>query len=642
MATANTPEFLQKLNPEQREAATYTEGPLLIIAGAGSGKTHTLISRVAYLVEQGVRPESILLLTFTNKAAAEMKSRAQAVADERCGEIMACTFHSFCANQLRKYANAAGYRPNFTILSPAEATDTVRIVKSKEDKYKKLKGFPNANTISAIISGAINRMMTVEQYMADTDSKYYMFSAEVEEIAKKYQAYKRERGLMDYDDLLTVFADLLEFNETVRRIISGTFQYIMVDEYQDTNLIQEKIVMLLREDNDNLAVVGDDAQSIYKFRGAEIENILTFEKKMAGCKTVTLKTNYRSSDEIVQLSNAVINLHKLEGFDKHMAGTYGSHEKPLVMYPKDENTEARAVLNKIRWYHQQGIPYHEMAVLARASSSMFRLETLLSEEGFGYNKMGGLKFLEHACVVDIIAYLKCLVNPSDPIAWFRVLRLHPGVGDTYAGRVAEDCVNNRNFLINSKNIKKSFKDELLLLDGEMDHLAKLSFKQQVKEIIEFYVKLRERLIEVAAVKDESNRTTMAQALETDKDVLASLPSIMEKYDKASAFLDAITLDATASPQEGGDDPLILSTIHSVKGLEYTVVFVLGCVEGVFPREVDPDQDDGEELRCFYVAITRPKEHLIISCPEALTVHGRFMYGIPSRYLSGCEEFFQTR
>ena len=631
--------YLQNLNNEQYEAATHKEGPLLIIAGAGSGKTHTLISRVAYLVDQGVKPESILLLTFTNKAADEMKSRAKALTDERCGNIMACTFHSFCATMLRRYAKAAGYRPNFTILSPSEATDTVKIVKAKEEKYKKLKGFPNAKSIAAIISGAINRMMTIEEYMRDTDSKYLDFIAEVQEIATKYREYKHDRNLMDYDDLLTVFADLLEFNGAVRKIISDTYQFIMVDEYQDTNLVQEKIVLLLREDCDNLAVVGDDAQSIYKFRGAEIENILTFAQKMPGCKIVNLKTNYRSSNEIVQFSNAVINTNKRQGFEKHMRGTFASNEYPMVITPYSDSEEASVVLNMVKAYHRQGIPFHEIAVLARASSSMYKLETKLTEQGIGYDKMGGLKFLEHECVVDVLAYLKCLTNPSDSIAWFRLLRLHPGIGDTYAGRIAEDSLTNRDFLMTSKHIKKGFRDELLYLENRMQYFDSLPFKAQVEKIIDFYLKLRKRLVDTASVKDESNRTTMMNELDKDREVLASLPSIMEKYSTASEFLDAIMLDATASPRGEVEDPLILSTIHSVKGLEYQVVIVLGCVEGVFPREMDPDEDDGEELRCFYVAITRPKEHLIISCPESLMVNGQFMAGIPSRYLDGCDGLF---
>ena len=635
-------QIFEKLNPEQFEAATHMDGPLLIIAGAGSGKTHTLISRVIHLVENGVKPESILLLTFTNKAADEMKSRAISASDDRCGNIVACTYHSFCAAMLRQYAYAIGYKPNYTILSSSEVVDAIQFVKAKEgERFKRFKGFPPAKAIAAIISGATNKLMTIAAYMEAENSKYMSFTHEVGAIAELYAAHKKSRNLMDYDDLLVLFAELLETSEKARSSISNTYKYIMVDEYQDTNAIQEKIIMSLRQDNRNLAVVGDDAQSIYAFRGSDVNIILNFANKMPGCKTVTLRTNYRSNDEIVQLSNASINLHKAKGFDKNMVGTYEAGRSPVMLRPENDGDEAVTVLDLISRFHIQGIPYQDMAVLARSSFTMYRLEGLLAEKNMAYEKVGGMKFLEHTCIVDVLAYLRCLTNPSDQLAWFRILKLLPHIGDIYAGRISEDCIEDRGFLFNSTHIKKSFATELMYLATQMERFEPMDFKSQLDSVISFYVKLRKRCIELADVEDEASRTEMWAKLEEDKQVLDMLPVITAKYKTAAAFLDAITLDAAASPNSGGDDPLTLSTIHSAKGLEWKVVFVLGCVEGVFPKECEEGSNaDDEELRCFYVAITRAKEHLYISCPESTRLKGRYLYGQPTHYLNGCEDLLR--
>ncbi len=636
--------YLEKLNPEQYAAATHMDGPLLIIAGAGSGKTHTLIGRVINLVEHDVAPESILLLTFTNKAADEMKSRAVAASDKRCGKIMACTYHSFCAAMLRRYAEHIGYKRNFTILSSPEMEDAIKFVKAKAgDKYKKLRGFPPTKAIASIISGAVNTMRTIPDYMRETASKYEGFSLEVEQIAKGYTVYKRERNMMDFDDLLVQFAKLLETDERARKQISDTYRYIMVDEYQDTNALQEKIVMLLRKDCDNLAVVGDDAQSIYAFRGADINIILSFKDKMPGCETVNLVTNYRSNDEIVQLSNQSINIHKVKGFDKHMHGTYEAGRKPVVIRTDNENEESSTVFNMIKTFHRQGVEFRDMAVMARSSSSMYRLESLLTEDGISYEKYGGLKFLEHTCIRDVLAYIRCLTNPSDQLSWFRVMKLHPGIGDTYAGRVSEDCVTSRRFLTGSKHIKKSFKDELLLLSNFMEEAAGLEFKEQLDKTIKFYLALRKRCISIADLEDESTRTNMVHELEEDKQTLSLLPTITEKYKTAAAFLDAITLDVTVNPNSGGADPLVLTTIHSAKGLEWKIVFILSCMDGLFPHECMPGSDEeGEELRCFYVAMTRAKENLYIMVPSSAIINGKYTRGYQTRFLDECEDFYRDQ
>lgn len=627
-----------KLNKDQLEAVTNINGPLLILAGAGSGKTYTLINRVAYLIEQGVMPETILLLTFTNKAADEMKARAMAMSDAECGKITACTYHSFCATMLRRYAGYVGYSQNFVILSQSECAEAIGFVKAKAgEKYKKLRGFPNNKTVASIISGAVNKSVSIKDYLIMTDSKYKDFYLEIEQLAKKYAQYKLERNLMDYDDLLVKYVQLLEENDGLRHTIEHSYQYMMVDEYQDTNKLQEKIVLLMRQEVRNIAVVGDDAQSIYAFRGAEIENILTFKDKFPDCKVVSLRTNYRSNDEIVQFANKIFNNNKQQGFEKEMSGTYEAGYEPKILYPYSSMDAAANVLRTIRNHKVQGGRYDDVAVIARASSSLFQLETMLMQEHIPYVKYGGMKFLEYECVVDILSYIRCIVNPSDQLAWFRILRLHPNIGDTYSSRLAEECVTNRNFLLTSKHIKKSFQPETNILVNAYDSFGTKDFHSMVDDIIRFYISLRKRCIQTAKVADEANRTDMENELESDIEVLKMLTQIVKEFPSANAFLDAIALDAV-SPTEKGDDNVVLTTIHSAKGLEFDTVFVMDCVEGVFPRGDNQSTSDlDEELRCFYVAITRPKTHLYIMCPKMVIAAGRPVYGEPSRWLQTISE-----
>ena len=621
-----------KLNKDQLEAVQSLEGPLLIIAGAGSGKTHTLVNRVANLIEHNVTPESILLLTFTNKAADEMKARAIGMSDERCGKIVACTYHSFCARMLRTYAPYVGFSTSFNILAPSECAEAIGFVKAQAgDTYRKLRGFPNNKTIAGIISGAINKSVSIRDYMSMTDSKYTHYAVEIQEIARKYAQYKRERNLMNYDDLLVYYVELLANHEAVRQSIERSFQYMMVDEYQDTNKLQEQIVLLMRQNNRNIAVVGDDAQSIYAFRGAEIDNILSFKDKFPGCKIVSLKTNYRSNDEIVQFANHVFNENKRVGFEKHMQGTYEAGYEPEIKSPDNQLMEAYDVIQYIQKKRQNGEPYKDVAVIARASSSFYQLETLLMQNHIPYVKYGGLKFLEHECVIDVLSYIRCVVNPADQLAWFRLLRLHPSIGETYSSRLAEECVNNREFLLTSKSIKKSFQAETNLLQGAYDGFCKKSFQDMIGDIVKFYTKLRKRCIEQARVADEANRTDMQNALEADEEVLKMLQQIIKEYPDANSFLDAITLDAI-SPNSKEEDSVVLTTIHSAKGLEFDTVFVLDCIEEVFPRANGRMDELEEELRCFYVAITRPKKHLFICCPRMVMQNGRSVYGLPSRWI----------
>ena len=625
---------LSQLNEEQRKAVVTTEGPLAIIAGAGSGKTKTMTTRAAYLVERGVAPERILLLTFTNKAADEMKVRASQMADARCKDIVACTYHSFCSQILRKYGYAISIPNDYVIITPTEAGEAIDFVKAQAgEKYKHLKGFPNNRTVISILSASVNKLKSIDDVIAEEYYACEAFIPEIKLLVKKYQEYKTDRKMLDYDDLLTKFVDLLESSDEMCDRISTAYQYMMVDEYQDTNKLQEKMVILMRKKNKNIAVVGDDAQGIYSFRGADIENILTFADKFPGCKVINLKTNYRSNDEIVQFANRIFNENKNRGFDKCMEGTYHVHYLPEIQTPENQKEEAVRILKYVQRLVRDGGRYQDVAVLARATTSFRFLETMLAANRIPYVKYGGIKFWENECIVDLVSYIRCIANPYDQLAWFRILKLLPGVGKRYASDISEDCMIQRDFLFTSRKIKKSFMHEAYLLGNEIERFSNMEFHKMVTEIIKYYTRLRQRLVDTAKVDDESNRTDMQEKLENDKEILKTAQELVVDYPDAQSFLDAIILDAvnTNSKEE---DCLVLSTIHSAKGLEFDHVFVLDCVEDVFPRITNTSSENAidEELRCMYVAITRPKKSLHVMCPQCVTFNGKPVWTDPSRFI----------
>lgn len=432
-------DYLAYLNKEQYEAATTINGPLLIIAGAGSGKTMTLVSRIAYMIDQGIDPESILLLTFTNKAANEMKNRIIKNIGESADGITASTFHSFCALFLRKHAHIIKLNNNFTIIDTSDAADVMGIVRDEfVDKKKKagyefdVKSFPDKRELQALYSYAINNCECLTE--AIYGSKFRSYRDDINEIFNKYICYKQDHALLDYDDLLFYTKYILEEYEDVRRNISKKYKYVCSDEYQDTNRIQDIILDLICRDHKNLAVVGDENQSIYKFRGAKIENILTFAERHPGCKTIVLFENYRSSQEILNLSNAVMD-YATEGTKKVLHGQF-SGAKPELMVVKNEIDETYKIVNLIRdHYRFNKIPLHEMAVIVRSSSQSYRLEMLLTKMGIPYNKFGGLKFLEKVVVRDILSFLRIITNEKDEIALYRILQLYPGIGKGYSGKI---------------------------------------------------------------------------------------------------------------------------------------------------------------------------------------------------------------
>lgn len=624
--------YKEELNDKQYEAVVNTEGPLLILAGAGSGKTRTLIYRVAYLIESGTPPEQILLLTFTNKAAKEMKDRAKEMLDDRCGKITACTYHSFCAKVLRKYYAFVGLSSNFTIIDTGDCCDIVTMLKA-EKNYHKIKGFPPSSVIVGVASTVLNKNLSVYQVVTSKYRKYENFISEIIELIKAFGEYKLANDMVDYDDLLLFTLRLLCNYPAIRDRLDNTYKYIMVDEYNDTNYLQEQIVFKMRETNHNLAVVGDDFQSIYGFRGSCVANILSFPQKQENCKMVCLNTNYRSNQEIMDLSNNVMKTSATEGFFKEMLATFIKSHKPRLCSVIDTSHEAQWVVNEIIRLNKSGMEYKDICVLIRNSFQSFQIESLLTSLGIEYDKYGGAKFLEREHVKDLLAYLRCLTNPRDEIAWFRILKLHEGIGDVYARKISALCKDKgTEGLLDSTYESKKFYQELILLKEHVECLKELDLQDTISYAIEFYYELNNRNIHNMKTEDEEVRETLLYENEVKRNELLTLIPMIDGYTNILEFLDDLSLD---NKQEENSDKLVISTIHSAKGLEFDTVFVLDCIQEVCPSTTEDmrgTEEDNEELRCFYVAITRAKNNLYLMVPQVMTKYGQVFPGKLSHYI----------
>ncbi|MBU0547693.1 MAG: ATP-dependent helicase, partial [Candidatus Omnitrophica bacterium] len=392
-------DYKNELNPAQLEAVESINGPYLVIAGAGSGKTRVLVHRVAYLVEQGVRPDQILLLTFTRRAAEEMLRRASLLLDERCKKISGGTFHSFANMILRKYAKLLEISNNFTILDQADAEDAINLVRAQLGYHKSEKRFPRKHAILEVISKSVNKSEDIADVLYDEYPQFMEFTEEIKKIRQEYNKYKRQKSLLDYDDLLVFLKNLLSKHEDVRASLSAKYKYIMVDEYQDTNKLQAHIVCLLAADHANIMVVGDDAQSIYSFRGANFKNIIDFPKIFKNTKIITLEENYRSTQPILNLTNAVISQAK-EKFEKHLYTKKKEGNIPVFLDCADENSQSCYVADKILELREEGIALKDMAVLFRSGWHSNDLEIELASRNILFAKYGGQKFVEAAHIKD--------------------------------------------------------------------------------------------------------------------------------------------------------------------------------------------------------------------------------------------------
>jgi DNA helicase-2/ATP-dependent DNA helicase PcrA len=620
--------YEKALNPSQLEAVTCIEGPLLVIAGAGSGKTRTLTYRVAYLVEKGISPASILLLTFTRKASQEMLRRATRLLDARCEKIAGGTFHSFANAMLRRYASQMGLDPTFGILDRTDAENLIGMLRKEMHPATKHRSFPRKKTLADIFSRAVNKGLAIEDIIDYDYPHFASHLAVITRLQQDYQVRKRNHHFLDYDDLLIYLRCLLKDNSEIRNRISSIYRYIMVDEYQDTNTIQAEILYLLTDVSKNIMIVGDDAQSIYAFRGANFRNIIEFPNHFPGTRIITLDENYRSIQPILDLTNVIIDRAR-EKYSKNLFTRKTGDTLPVMVNAEDEYSQSRFIIDKIKDFHQKGVALNQIAVLFRASFHSFDLEIELSREGFAFVKMGGFKFVESAHIKDVLAHMRVIANPYDRISWYRILLLIEKIGPKTAQKIYEATLDEKSGhsgLLSAKLGHIKGLDRLKKLVADLD-IHPMTVSEMGEAIIDYYMPILKNNYD-----DHPRRA---------KD-LEHLIEIMERYKNLNPFLSDMALEPPNISFENSlytgasqTDQLILSTIHSAKGLEWHTVFVIWALDGRFPsvHTLHKEEELEEELRLMYVAATRAKENLFFTYPgDVYDRSSGLILNQPSRYI----------
>lgn len=637
-------DFEKELNKRQLEAVQATEGPVLIIAGAGSGKTRVLTYRLAKLIDDGVSPENILLLTFTNKAAREMVDRAKAMLDSRCEKVTACTYHSFCARILRTYYRAAGLKENFSILTPSNCGVVVSMLIENEG-YSKDKNFPSGKDLANIYSYSINKDLSIDDVVHIKYPKHESYIEEIELLQEKYAEYKLAQNLVDYDDLILLVNKIFEERESIARKYSNLYRYIMVDEYQDSNMIQLELLRNLRQfENKNICVVGDDQQCIYGFRGSNFRNIINFPKQFIGTKLIKLIDNYRSNQEILDLSNAILN-NATEKYEKQLLGQYAKGEMPKLVYTSDQRDEARYIFYKIWQYHKEGIPFSDIAVLIRSAQDSNQLEALIATESrsIPYKKYGGLKFFDKEIIQDIFAVLSILSNSATEIFWFRLLKLYPNIGKTYASKITAGIAKNGlEELLNPAYSGKKYAESFPDIYREFKKMQAFEdFTEQVDYIINnYYYKLKVKSITESKMQ-KTTKNDLLRKLDSEIEEAQLLIRLSKNYESAAKFLEAILLEN--EEERENKNALTISTIHSIKGLEFRIVFIMDCIDSVFPGERpfnaynsaakrEHMEEIEEARRLMYVAVTRAKEDLYLMFPRTSYKYGKVEGTEISRFL----------
>ena len=597
----------KELNPEQKEAVFHESGPALVVAGAGSGKTRVVTYRVAYLVKRGVPASRIFLATFTNRAAKEMVRRASQLSVVDLSSLWAGTFHHLANILLRKNASLVGYSPGFTILDREDSAELIRSVKKEIVKGEEKKRFPRESVLQDIFSFSVNTGKDLEEVIID---KYPGLLPRLEDIRKvysKYQERKRALNLMDFDDLLYYMLKILE-EESLRKKYGEFFLHVIVDEYQDTNLIQAKIVENLGSYHRNIMVVGDEHQSIYSFRGARFENILDFLKKFPEARIYTIETNYRSTPEILKVATSVIS-SSIFSFKKELRPVRSRGEKPKLVTVGDVYQQASFVAQRIIELHEDGIPLNEIAVLYRNHFHSMELQMELTRRGIPFQVRSGLRFFEQAHIKDIISFLKILENPHDELAWRRVLKLFPGIGERISDRIWEKLRKTSPYwkvFTDFRPSRESVRESMGILYRIFSGLEEgKGVKDRIELILsEFY--------------EEYLESTYPN-WKTRKEDIRQLANFGERFQTLESFLSYISLLGGMRAEDvfmrEDEESVILSTIHQSKGLEWRVVFVIWLAENHFPyfKSLN-EQELEEERRLFYVAITRAKDELYLVYP----------------------------
>lgn len=620
--------YEEDLNEAQLEAVKSKDGPILVIAGAGSGKTKTLTYRVARLIEDGIKPENILLLTFTKKAAAEMLSRATIVLDNRCEKVAGGTFHSFANIILRKYSKLLGLKNNFTIMDRADCEDVINHIVGQLFP-KKEKRFPKKSTLLDIYSKSINKVTPTKQIIADEFPQFAHCEDKIIEVHKAYVAYKRENSVLDYDDLLLYIKLLLENNDGLRKRLSNEYKYIMVDEYQDTNTLQADVIRLLASEHNNIMAVGDDAQSIYSFRGANYRNILDFPRLFENTKIIKLEQNYRSTQNILKLTNEIISKAK-EKYTKNLFSNIVSPQVPALICAKDTQMEADFICQRILELLDEDISLSDICVLTRNARMSYNLEIELSKRAIPFQKFGGPKFMETAHIKDVVAHLRVILNPDDVISLTRILLLLKGVGASTVNNIMP--IIKGDLKPDIKLLPSNKSQSLTPLFNTLGQLRDYSTTKKPEEIVSAVINYYRPILK-DKYDDFSKR-------EKDLDHFEYLST---QYSNLEDFISDLALEPPDASVEGmykknsDDEALTISTIHSAKGLEWDSVFIIGSVDGRFPSaySFNSEEEMDEELRLMYVATTRAKNNLYITYPVDMYDYSMNMVlSKPSRFLDG--------
>lgn len=611
------------MNVEQMRVVEHLYGPAAVLAGAGTGKTATLIDRIKELSKL-TDPSRIVMLTFTNAAADEMKLRASRV-NEKCKDVIACTYHKYCGRILRKYGKAIGIDPSFEILVNKKYQTLIEYVKSSNEYYDSLKDFPSASKLDSIFSIIINNEdIDISNLVYGT--KYAAYATDIMNLYSDVKKYGLENHKLNFDDMLVYMNDLLN-NDEICKKIAESYDFLMVDEFQDTNALQLNILLKLSKYNNNIVVVGDISQSIYKFRGARVENIQKFIDSFSYCEVYKLSLNYRSSSRILDATNSIME-NNVSSWDytymvsnKEDPGSY-----PELIVHTDDNRQIEWIIKKINDSLDSGYTLRDIAILERTSMSSFKLENSLLKLKIPFEKRGGRKFTDYACIDDMISFLSIMIK-NDKFNWFNVLKLIPGIGNKTAVNIAEHCKES-NFL--DKYNKRKYNEDLILLQNNVNMFSKYDFDQLFDEVAKYYFKLREEKIEKSKMSS-SAKFDAKERIDKDKEIIAILKDMTSGYKDLKSFLEDIALDSVNTNIEG--DRLLITTIHGAKGLEWPIVIIIDCID----REMS---DYEEELRCLYVAMTRAETELILSIPRYALVNGNVVYNEVSRFINGSEEYFK--
>ena len=614
----------ENLNPSQYEAVTTISGPVLVVAGAGTGKTRVIEYRVLYLVSQGVDPRSILLLTFTRKAARTMLLRA-ARHNRACEHVVGGTFHSFAYSVLSKYARLLGFSTPFSFLDEADSEEALQRLSLRLGLLEKKKRFPRKSTLKHIISASINREESIDDVILREYPHFFEYRSDINRLKRAYAKYKIEHNLLDYDDLLIYLRLLLE-KEEVRNALSNRYRYIMVDEYQDTNRIQARIVYGLSGEQRNVMAVGDDAQSIYGFRGACYKNMFEFIEVFPDARVIKLEDNYRSTQPILDLANSIITLAR-EKYTKVLKAQDKEGERPKLIFFKDADEEAEWIADSVKSLRDEGIPLHHIGILFRSTYLARPLELALSKRNIPYTLYGGLKFIETAHIKDIIAHLKVLLNPKDELAWHRVLMLIENVGPkTTESIIASIMKSGWEEALSKRERGYRYSSGISRLLSSLKRAREKGLPDMLDTLISYYRPILE-------LRYDDYQRRLGD--------LDSLRQIAGRYrDLERLLLDLVAIE----PAERGIDevrsfyhderPLVLSTIHSAKGLEWEVVFIIGVSDGALPISHSHEAEDEleEERRLLYVATTRAKRRLFLSLHHEGYRGGITIYNRLSRFL----------